>query len=63
MTRGFAMLLLDLLTAEEEAVDVRTVEYRFDAGDRVPAWIDWFRRHPRGGGRAEHPPGTLSATR
>jgi putative phosphoribosyl transferase len=29
---GLATLLFDLLTAEEEAVDVHTVEYRFDIG-------------------------------
>jgi dienelactone hydrolase len=41
---GFATLLLDLLTREEEAIDVRTCEYRFDIdrlGDRVVAAIDW----------------------
>ena len=30
--RGLATLLLDLLTQAEEAVDVRTTEYRFDVG-------------------------------
>lgn len=41
---GFATLLLDLLTREEEAVDIRTREYRFDIGrlgHRVVAAIDW----------------------
>jgi dienelactone hydrolase len=41
---GFATLLLDLLTAEEESVDVRTMEYRFDVerlGGRVVAALDW----------------------
>jgi pimeloyl-ACP methyl ester carboxylesterase len=41
---GFATLLLDLLTPEEEAVDLRTREYRFDIdclGHRVVAAIDW----------------------
>jgi dienelactone hydrolase len=41
---GFATLLLDLLTAEEESVDVRTMEYRFDVerlGERVVAAFDW----------------------
>ena len=41
---GFATLLLDLLTREEEAIDVRTREYRFDIdrlGHRVVAAIDW----------------------
>ena len=40
----FATLLLDLLTREEEAIDVRTREYRFDIdrlGHRVVAAIDW----------------------
>ena len=31
---GLATLLLDLLTPAEEAVDVRTTEYRFDVGFR-----------------------------
>jgi dienelactone hydrolase len=42
--RGFATLLLDLLTAQEEAVDERTAEYRFDIarlGPRVSAAADW----------------------
>jgi len=41
---GFATLLLDLLTREEEAIDLRTREYRFDIdrlGHRVIAAIDW----------------------
>jgi putative phosphoribosyl transferase len=41
---GFATLMLDLLTGEEEAIDVRTREYRFDIdrlGQRVVAAIDW----------------------
>jgi dienelactone hydrolase len=40
----FATLLLDLLTREEEAIDLRTREYRFDIdrlGQRVVAAIDW----------------------
>jgi dienelactone hydrolase len=44
VTGGFATLLLDLLTREEEAVDVRTAQYRFDIdrlGQRVIAAIDW----------------------
>jgi dienelactone hydrolase len=47
--RGFATLLLDLLTAREEAVDVRTMEYRFDIsrlGTRVTASVDWARQRP-----------------
>jgi putative phosphoribosyl transferase len=42
--RGFATLLLDLLTTEEETVDERTTEYRFDIarlGPRVSAAADW----------------------
>jgi dienelactone hydrolase len=41
---GFATLLLDLLTRDEEAIDLRTREYRFDIGRlarRVVAAIDW----------------------
>ena len=46
---GFGTLLLDLLTQEEEAVDVQTREYRFDTE----------RNHTRGQGRrriATRPP-------
>jgi pimeloyl-ACP methyl ester carboxylesterase len=46
---GFATLLLDLLTREEEAVDLRTREYRFDIdrlGHRVVAAIDWAGGEP-----------------
>ena len=42
--RGFATLLLDLLTPQEEAVDDRTAEYRFDIarlGPRVSTAADW----------------------
>ena len=42
--RGFATLLLDLLTSREEAIDVQTAEYRFDIarlGPRVSAAADW----------------------
>ena len=42
--RGFATLLLDLLTSDEEAIDVQTAEYRFDIprlGPRVSAAADW----------------------
>ncbi len=41
---GFATLLMDLLTRGEEAIDLRTSEYRFDVerlGTRVVAAIDW----------------------
>jgi dienelactone hydrolase len=47
--RGFATLLLDLLTPEEEAVDVMTAEYRFDIerlGPRVSAAADWAATRP-----------------
>ena len=41
---GFATLMLDLLTREEEAIDIHTREFRFDIdrlGQRVIAAIDW----------------------
>jgi pimeloyl-ACP methyl ester carboxylesterase len=44
--QGFATLLLDLLTPAEEAVDVRTAQYRFDIdrlGPRVSIATDWAR--------------------
>ncbi len=47
--RGLATLLLDLLTAEEDAVDVHTREYRFDIGrlaERVVLATDWIRTRP-----------------
>jgi dienelactone hydrolase len=47
--RAFATLLLDLLTAEEEAVDDRTSEFRFDIprlGPRVSAAADWTATRP-----------------
>jgi pimeloyl-ACP methyl ester carboxylesterase len=46
---GFATLLLDLLTREEEAVDERTREYRFDIellGRRVVGAADWVQSRP-----------------
>ena len=46
---GFGTLLLDLLTPEEEAVDERTREYRFDIallGRRVVGAIDWVQAQP-----------------
>jgi dienelactone hydrolase len=46
---GFATLLLDLLTPEEDAVDLRTREFRFDVerlGQRVVAAIDWAAGEP-----------------
>ena len=45
--RGLATLLLDLLTREEERVDVRTAEFRFDIdrlGKRVIAATDWLQK-------------------
>lgn len=47
--QGFATLLLDLLTPEEEAIDVLTQQYRFDIGrlgPRVSAAADWARTEP-----------------
>jgi dienelactone hydrolase len=47
--RGLATLLLDLLTGEEERVDLITAEYRFDIerlGARVVTAIDWVAEHP-----------------
>jgi putative phosphoribosyl transferase len=46
-THGFATLLLDLLTSQEESVDVRTREYRFDIdllGRRVVIATEWTRQ-------------------
>jgi putative phosphoribosyl transferase len=48
-TGGFATLLLDLLTREEEAIDERTREYRFDIdllGRRVVGATDWLQARP-----------------
>src|SRR3990170_3378637 len=42
--RGFATLLLDLLTSQEESVDIHTRQYRFDIdmlGRRVAFATDW----------------------
>ena len=44
--RGLATLLIDLLTREEEQIDARTAEYRFDLqllASRLVAIIDWAR--------------------
>jgi dienelactone hydrolase len=49
---GLATLLMDLLTADEEAVDVRTRQLRFDVGllgGRVVATIDWLASQPGAG--------------
>jgi putative phosphoribosyl transferase len=46
---GFATLLLDLLTREEERIDERTAEYRFDVdllGRRVIGASDWVQARP-----------------
>jgi dienelactone hydrolase len=46
---GFATLLMDLLTREEEQTDRRTGEYRFDIprlGHRVVAALDWADGEP-----------------
>ena len=43
--RGFGTVLMDLLTREEEAVDLRTRQHRFDIGllaRRVVAATDWI---------------------
>jgi dienelactone hydrolase len=48
-TGGYATLLLDLLTRQEDVIDERTREYRFDVdrlGRRVVAAIDWTASHP-----------------
>lgn len=47
-TRGYGTLLMDLLTAEEEQVDLRTREMRFDIGrlaERLTAAVDWLDSH------------------
>jgi dienelactone hydrolase len=52
---GLGTLLMDLLTAEEEAVDARTAHLRFDIGllaERLGAATDWLRADPRTGGLA-----------
>jgi putative phosphoribosyl transferase len=46
---GFATLLLDLLTRDEELVDERTRGYRFDIGllgRRVTGAVDWAQARP-----------------
>ena len=46
---GFATLLIDLLTEEEEAVDARTGRLRFDVdmlAERLVTIIDWLRGRP-----------------
>jgi dienelactone hydrolase len=44
--RGFGTLLVDLLTADEEAIDLESAEFRFDLerlASRLIAIIDWVR--------------------
>lgn len=44
---GLATLLIDLLTPEEEAIDERTAQYRFDIemlAGRLATIVDWLRR-------------------
>lgn len=55
---GFATLLLDLLTSEEEALDAVTGEHRFDIGllsTRLVDATDWLLAHPRAYELAEKP--------
>jgi len=59
---GLATLLMDLLTPEEEAVDVHTAHLRFDIGmlaDRLVAATDWLLSSPPplGEGEGEGVPG------
>jgi dienelactone hydrolase len=45
--RNLATLLIDLLTPEEERIDNRTAQYRFDIpmlGERLVTIVDWLRR-------------------
>jgi putative phosphoribosyl transferase len=46
---GLATLLIDLLTAEEEAVDAQTAHHRFNIellAERLVGATDWLTRHP-----------------
>src|SRR5918994_2900155 len=46
---GLSTLLIDLLTAQEEAVDLRTRRLRFDIGllaERLVGATDWLRNYP-----------------
>ena len=48
--RGLATLLVDLLTSDEEEVDLRTRRLRFDVGllaQRLAGATDWLRRNPQ----------------
>ena len=45
--RSLATLLIDLLTADEEAIDNQTAEFRFDIemlSERLVVIVDWLRR-------------------
>jgi len=47
--RGFATLLIDLLTPEEERVDIQTAHLRFDIGllaDRLAGAKEWLAEQP-----------------
>jgi len=59
---GFATVLTDLLTEEEEQVDLRTRHLRFDIGllaDRVTGVVDWLRSNTD---TAELPAGLFGAS-
>ena len=42
---GLGTVLLDLLTRDEEQIDLQTAEYRFDVEVRVMAATDWLQEH------------------
>ena len=47
---GFATLLIDLLTADEEKIDMETAELRFNIGllsERLIGAASWLRREPK----------------
>jgi putative phosphoribosyl transferase len=51
--RSLATLLIDLLTPEEERVDDRTAQYRFDIpmlAERLVSIVDWLRGQPETAG-------------
>src|SRR5260370_41809150 len=46
--RGLGTLLIDLLTADEDAIDMRTRQHRFDIGllaRRLVAATEWLEQH------------------
>jgi putative phosphoribosyl transferase len=46
---GIATLLIDLLTSREEAIDVRTRQYRFDIDlltERLVSAVEWLKKNP-----------------